>query len=57
MLRRDVEELKEKTWELDSTTRNNLGNHSSLQVTFSQGVCSMYFKVSLPYREIGLSPI
>jgi hypothetical protein len=25
MLRRDVEELKEKTWELDSTTRNNLG--------------------------------
>jgi hypothetical protein len=27
MLRRDVEELKEKTWELDSTTRNNLGTH------------------------------
>ena len=28
MLRRDVEELKEKTWELDSTTRNNLGTYS-----------------------------
>jgi hypothetical protein len=27
MLRRDVEELKEKTWELDSTTRNNLGTN------------------------------
>ena len=25
-LRREVEELKEKTWELDTSTRNNLGN-------------------------------
>jgi hypothetical protein len=36
MLRRDVEELKEKTWELDSTTRNNLGTHVYLVTPFFQ---------------------
>jgi len=34
-IRREVEELKEKTWELDTNTRNNLGKKYILKGTVS----------------------
>ena len=41
--RREGEELKEKTWELDTSTRNNLGNPTNQTRMLSDWVTSGYF--------------